>query len=123
MREAAAITERTFVYRMVAIESPGLGSGSCVHEPYPNSAATPVTVATVPEAPEGAVVKSQGRQPLVDRGAPSPPLPSQEPRRGDRGDSRPCGALPRGEGEAPERSQGLTSLALDHRPHSGAQIL
>src|SRR5579875_3573398 len=49
-----------------------------------------------------------------------PPLSSQEPRRGDRGDSRPCGALPRG--GAGTLSQGLPPLAIDHRPHSGAQI-
>src|SRR5579883_241755 len=53
------------------------------------------------QSPAGAVVKSQGRQPVVDL----------SPLRGS----------PRGRG-APERSQRLTPLALDHRPHSGAQI-
>jgi len=64
----------------------------------------------------GSVVKSQGRQPL---GA-FRRLPLGEPRRGDRHPGRPCGAAgKRGGARRSAVHQGLTPLALDHRP-SGA---
>jgi len=66
----------------------------------------------------GAVVNSQGRQPLGPFRRPSPLL--GEPRRGDSHPGRPCGAAgKRGGARRSAVDQGLPPLALDHRP-SGA---
>src|SRR5579871_3098996 len=53
------------------------------------------------ESPGGAAVKSQGRQPLVDRGAPSPPSLPRSPAGATGVTLAPAGLF---QGEAPERS-------------------